>query len=303
MTRGIRPVDRLVFAFNALAVLLWLPLMSFPVGRWIALTHGVALVLPSLIRRLHSPGRLTAILLEVYPLLWISAFWSSLGLRHALISTASNDTLAMAVDRWLFGEHLNLSLIARLPDPAISETMHGFYFAYYLMLVGVPGLLLLSSCRVTVRELVLRMSATYLACFSIYLVFPVVGPLEMFPRFGGTFTEGLFYQINSLIRAGGDSLGTAFPSSHVAGSVTLAWIAWRRCARPLAFWCSVTACMVVVATVYTQNHFAVDALAGVGVAVLAQGVLVPFLGGESFVRQPTYERGSFVLFPQGVSRS
>jgi membrane-associated phospholipid phosphatase len=297
MAHGIRPVDRLFSLYNLLAILAWLPFATAPLALAMIAVHVVALTLPALLRRLgDAVGRPTGMLLEVYPLLWIAAFWNELGVRHTFISTEANDQVAMALDRWLFGEHLNLTWIARMPDPVVSETMHGFYFAYYLLLIIVPALLLLSSCRVTVRELALRMSATYLLCFAIYLLFPVVGPLEIFPRFDGTYTGGAFYQLNALMRAGGDSLGTAFPSSHVAGSLTLAWIAWRRCPLPMALVCSLVAFMVVLATVYTQNHFAIDAAAGIIVAILAQQVVVPLVGGSAFTQAPERQPGSFVLF-------
>jgi membrane-associated phospholipid phosphatase len=291
-------VDRLVAWFNAFAVLAWLPLAASPLGRWMAATHLAALALPLLLRRAGYLSRPVAVLLEVYPLLWIGAFWSSLGLRHELVPTANNDRLAALLDRALFGEHLNLSWGAHMPAGWLSETMHGFYFAYYALLVGIPALLLLSSCRYTVRDLSLRLAATYLLCFTIYLVFPVVGPLEMYPRFEAGVSTGVFFRLNAGIRGIGDSLGTAFPSSHVAGTVTLAWIAWRRCRRWIAWCCSGVAAMVTLATVYTQNHFAIDALAGLAIAALAQSVLVPLLREPASLPASVRHPGTFILFPR-----
>jgi len=75
----------------------------------------------------------------------------------------------------------------------------------------------------------------------------------------------------------GDSMGTAFPSSHVAGSLTAAWAGWRWFSRPTAMLLALEAAGVVVATVYTQNHYAIDVLAGILWAVLLQLTVVPVL--------------------------
>jgi membrane-associated phospholipid phosphatase len=79
------------------------------------------------------------------------------------------------------------------------------------------------------------------------------------------------------VRAAGDALGTAFPSSHTAGAVTLAVILWRWGSAPVA-WMGVTAAVAIaMATVYTGNHFPVDTLAGIAVALVAQFLVVPML--------------------------
>lgn len=281
------PLDRWLAWFNVFATGAWLPLLHTGLGRWLALTHAAALLLPWLLAR--APVRLSpwvGWLRETYPLFWIPAFWGELGMRHLLVPTAANDSLIMRVDRLLFAGHPNLTWLPTMPWPWFSETMHSFYFAYYPLLLAVPVLLVSSRCRQTIRELGLRLAVTYLACFATYLVFPVIGPLELFPRAAETHTAGIFYQLNLAMRSAGDSLGTAFPSSHTAGSIALAWLAWRRLPRWFAWVCTLVAAMVTLATVYTQNHFAVDALASVVLTPFLMLVVVPVLEGRLTRKAP-----------------
>src|SRR5215470_17333939 len=71
--------------------------------------------------------------------------------------------------------------------------------------------------------------------------------------------------------AAGDAVGTAFPSTHVAGAVTLAWLAWRHCSRAEAWIATVLAAGIGPAAVFTQNHFVIDVVAG---AVLGIGLQI-----------------------------
>jgi membrane-associated phospholipid phosphatase len=84
-----------------------------------------------------------------------------------------------------------------------------------------------------------------------------------------------------MIQSSGDAMGTAFPSSHVAGSVTLTWILWRLGHYRLGVAGIVISLGVLGATIYTQNHFAVDSLAGLVLSLGIQGLLVPRLLPET----------------------
>jgi membrane-associated phospholipid phosphatase len=107
-------------------------------------------------------------------------------------------------------------------------------------------------------------------------MFPVYGPHSMpgAPHHGTPgFWEGLIRQAHHA----GDSPGTAFPSSHVAGVVAIAWFAWIALPRAAAVALTVLAALVTVSTVYTGNHFAIDALIGLLWGVAAQVVVLPAL--------------------------
>ena len=286
MRRRLLPVDWWVAACNTAIMLVWMPrAASEPLARWCIAVHGVALTLPWLLRRLPArPRPAVRALRAVYPLLLLVACWLELGMRHGVVDTASNDAAIVALDLAIFGSHLNLAWMPAMPAPWFRELMFGFYWSYYPLMVGVPLLLLARRCHRTTREVVLRLAVTYLACFIVYFTFPVVGPLDLFPAWHPPDGDGLFARLTWAMHAGGNSLGTAFPSSHAAGAVTFAVLAWRRGGPGLAALATLCAAGVVLATVYTQNHFAVDAAAGVLLALLLQARVVPVLEPRLAVR-------------------
>jgi membrane-associated phospholipid phosphatase len=131
--------------------------------------------------------------------------------------------------------------------------------------------------RDALEDMTLRLMVSYLGCYLIYLAFPVFGPTDMMPMYQGELTDGFFYRLTHAAKEAGNSAGTAFPSSHVAGAVTSAVLAWRWLRPALARLITVQAAGVVVATVYTQQHWAIDSLAGLIWALLLQAIAVPFL--------------------------
>jgi membrane-associated phospholipid phosphatase len=132
--------------------------------------------------------------------------------------------------------------------------------------------------RPALRDYVFSMTLTHLVCFAIYLGFPVLGPWQFGSH--GNVPVGLFFSLNAAVQQAGDSLGTACPSTHVAGSATVALVAWRRLPRPLAIALTVDAALIGLATVYTQNHYAFDVLTGVVVVLVLQGAAAPILRGR-----------------------
>jgi membrane-associated phospholipid phosphatase len=120
----------------------------------------------------------------------------------------------------------------------------------------------------------------------------------MYPRFVGENAQGFFRLLNDYLRASGDAAGTGFPSSHVTGSIGLAWIAWRHLPRPAAWAAAIVAAGVVPATVYTHNHFVLDSLAGVGLGVGAQAALEPVLLRLRAVRPAHFPRPRVRVLPR-----
>ncbi|NOT08129.1 MAG: phosphatase PAP2 family protein [Gemmatimonadales bacterium] len=290
---------------NLILLTSWLPAAPrVPLAAWFTLVHLAALALPSLLARADRPlSPVTRLLREIYPLLWAAAFWSELGLRNGVLPSMSNDGLVAGWDQALFGTHLNVTWIGAMPWVPLSELMQSAYFSYYLMLAAIPiALWWTRGSEESRREIVLRVAVTYLGCFVIYSYFPVVGPRELWPIHDGELVQGFFYRLNLALRTAGDSLGTAFPSSHTAGAITFAWIATRIAPKRVATGVSILAALIAAATVYTQNHFAVDTVAGVAVAVVLQGVVVPHLltGSMPAVAAPA---SSPVLVPQELSEA
>ena len=285
--RLVLPVDRWTAFFNLALGLTWMPLVgATPLAGWFVAVHLTAAAFPWLLARAPaelSPG--VRVIREIYPVLWIGGFWSEFGLRYDFIRTLPNDALVTRLDWLIFGFHPHLRWMEAMPLPWLSALMQGAYFTYYPLLLGTPIVVLLIGPRTSLRRLVLRLAVGYLGCFLVYLAFPVEGPTNLPTLLTGGGADWL-YAWNDGIRAAGDSLGTAFPSSHVVGSFTIAWIAWETGPRWIAWLATAAASLIPFATVYTRNHLAVDALAGLGLALVLQALVVGYLERRYAVSDP-----------------
>lgn len=192
-----------------------------------------------------------------------------------------------AVQRWedvLFGAQLSVTWARGQPWRWLSELMHLGYFSYYV-LIPVSGVLVYR--RGGARELQRFTMATglaFLSCYAVFVVFPVAGPRYLFEPLQGVPARALFYDAVHAIAEQGSSKGTAFPSSHVAGTIA-AWLASRRVARGW-FWISAPlVALLTLGTVYGRFHYAVDSLAGLAVALAAYAA-GPALGRWLSARSP-----------------
>lgn len=276
--RPLPAAEVLCAAFNVLFAAAWLfAAQRHDAAAWLAAAHAVAAALPFVLGPdLGRAHQLTGTLRDLYPLIAFALFWTELGMLHTGPLRTFDPEIA-ALDTMLFGAPLTARWIVAMPWLWLSEFMYAAYVAYYAAVVLPPLAFALLGKSAALRETVLRLLVTYLICFSIYAILPVLGPARTLPLYQGDLVHGFFYGISHTAHAAGDSAGTAFPSSHVAGCIAVAWIAWRRCPRWLAWLLSFEALAVAAATIYTQNHYPLDVVAGAAVAVLAQAVIVPAL--------------------------
>jgi membrane-associated phospholipid phosphatase len=278
-TQRLYPVDYVVFGYNIVLAAVW----SLLIGRvdyapLVFSAHVAAVFLPRLLERTPSPCSVfTVNLRHIYPLLWVLAFWTELDYLRAHLHAAAYDAPIIALDHAVFGVHLHDVWIAATPQVWLSELLHFCYFAYYPLIFVPPLVLAVQRRRPALRDVILRLTVTYLACYLVYVAFPVDGPHYLTTPYQGPLTDGFFYRLVRVAQAMGDSRGAAFPSSHVTGAVTIAIIGWRWFSRPVAVLLSLEAVGVVLSTVYTQNHYAVDSLAGLLWAVALQAIVVPAL--------------------------
>jgi membrane-associated phospholipid phosphatase len=256
------PVDVLVAAYNVVLAVVWLGLIGrTPHALLVAVGHLLAARLPWVLRRIQPRGWVRA-LREGYPLLGLAIFWGELGVVQRLRALPPHDEAIRALDLTLFRGHWSDVWMTRMPYPALQEIMFFSYFLYYLLLIVPPFAIGFAGGWKAFRSVVLAVMLTYLTCFLFYLVFPVYGPRAMTAAMSPSASEGFFQLLVERARASGDSLGTAFPSSHVAGAMTMAWLGWRWLGRRWGLLLAAAALAVALATVYTRNHYVVDAVAG-----------------------------------------
>ncbi|NNE45055.1 MAG: phosphatase PAP2 family protein [Rhodothermales bacterium] len=274
----LRPVDRLLMIVQALFAVFWA--MSWGEASIVpamVAAHVIAIFVPVVISRMASGGSRPLTLVRlVYPLIFIGLHWTEAGLIHAELHDSVFDTVVMGWDLALFGVHLQEVWLPAMPYVWLSEIMLLLYFTYYPVVFGSPLPLLYQKRDDATTDLVFRLFLTYMACFVIYLFFPVEGPKMSVGRFDGPHTQGFFYRLVEGLTEAGDSLGTAFPSSHVAGMTALAIAGYKWFGKKTNIVLTSLAIGMTISTVYVQHHFAIDALAGVLLAVLC-ALVAPYL--------------------------
>ncbi len=266
---GLAPIDRATLAYLAVALGFTLargprdlPAL-FPLVAGLALMGVLAAVLVPRARRRRG---ITELLAEVYPLLLTPALYLEVGVVNAARHVA-HDQLVQHWEQALFGAQVSLAWIRSFPSPTWSVVMHGAYLSYYLILAVAPLGLWFSGRRVAARAAVLAMMAAFYLCYTVFFLFPVAGPRYAFPMADNAATAVPIAVFSHRLLAGASAWGTAFPSSHVAAALVAAGCAWRGL-RPLGAVLLGAAFLLSLATVYCQFHYAVDALAGAGVAAL-----------------------------------
>ncbi len=279
MNRRLLPVDWLVAAYNAVLAVIWLVHIDrTPYAKWILAAHVAALALPWLLRR--DPRRLSppiGVLGELYPIIWLFAFWPELDLLRPVLALEGVDGPIAALDLAVFGVHIHEIWLPKMSQLWVSESMMFLYLAYYPLIFLPPLIVGLQGRIPAVRDITLRLMLTYLVCYVVFIAFPVDGPHFLMEPYQGPHTEGFFYRLVQVTQFAGDSRGASFPSSHVAGAVAIAYVAWQWFPRWVATVMTIEAIGVLLSTTYSQNHFAVDSVAGLVLALGMQMAVVPVL--------------------------
>ncbi len=271
------PIDRLMTAYNLFLAALWMGAGGARPVMWFAATlHLTAAALPVLLPRRSGPrSRTAALVRDLYPLAVLPAFWVEIDVLFPLRHSGTFDAYIHGLEQALFGTQLGETWMPSAPHPWLSEIMHFSYFAYYGAIYLPPLLMAAAGRTEETRDMVFRLMAAYLTCYVVYLLFPVDGPHFRHEHYQGDLTGGFFYELVAATQGAGDSRGCSFPSSHVAGAVTAAYLGWRWLSRPVAWLLGIEALGVVLSTVYTQNHYAVDSVAGATWAMALQLLILP----------------------------
>jgi membrane-associated phospholipid phosphatase len=265
---ALNTLDRatIVFAVLAsLAVLLrWPDGQALPAG---LLAGAAALVLVALAApRLRAQrSALLRLLGDFYALFLTVGIYTGIGVLNRAAGV-SHDLRVQGWELALFGTQPSMAWIRAQPHPWLSWPFHLAYLSYYFILAGAPlGLLLAGRRRQAGQAATLIMVAFYF-CYTVFMFFPVAGPRYAFPLAQNAATATAASRFTQGLLNSAGAWGTAFPSSHVAAALTAALGAWRGW-RGLGMVLMVLAVMLSLATVYCQFHYAVDALAGVAVAL------------------------------------
>ncbi len=270
MMERLRSIDWGVLAYLLLASAVAIGRIGrIPGVEWSLIANAAGMLFVVLITR-PDLGRFGRILRELYPLLLVILFYGALDLvsGHGGITTYEK-----TVQRWevaVFGSQVSRTWWQRFPSPFWSAALHGVYASYYPVIMAGPIGFLARGDHQNLRRTVTAIAATYGICFLIFMFYPVAGPNYEFPRPAPEFLDNAPASLVYALLHRGSSYGAAFPSSHVAAALVAALVTLRGW-RALGLVLLVPSVILPFAVVYTQMHYAVDALAGVVVGLGVYG--------------------------------
>ena len=273
-----RLIDRIALAYFALVTLL----LAHPnrPDNWpiLLLFHLLYLVGIPLAVRYGGRYRFAAFLRDAYPVLGIMAMYGELQFLNRVLTDRYFDDVVMRWEEALFGSQMAVELRRMLPSKVLGEAVHFGYFCYYLT---IPSLLIPLYAMKKYREFRISASvigAAYIACYLWYVFWPVTGPYWQLPKPDPSAEGWFFPQLTNVLVAGGSSRGSAFPSSHIAASITVLGMA-RLYLKPVYRILFIPVMLLIVGTVYGGFHYAIDAVAG-----LALGRLFDWLGPKAVTK-------------------
>jgi hypothetical protein len=263
---GLTPVDRWTLGYSVVvaALIVWRvrgeQLLVFLAVH--ALLAALALLMP----RARQGGPVGRFLGDWYPLLLLTALYTEVGLVN-LGDGRAYDRLALTWEHALLGFQPAREWIRSNHSVWLSWVLHLGYLAYYPITLAGPLALWAMGQRDAMLRATTTIVATFYVCYAIYLVFPVVGPRHVFAAVDNAASQTAIAQLTARFLDHVAAWGAAFPSSHVAVSAAATLAAFREW-RALGWALVVPTTLLALGSVYGQFHYAVDALAGVGVGAM-----------------------------------
>jgi membrane-associated phospholipid phosphatase len=199
------------------------------------------------------------------PLVLYGLLYYQTGLINRVVVPEFLDGFFMDLDVRIFGEFPAFLLRGKYGNAFLDEFFHFFYFSYYLI-IPLTGILLFRKDVKLFESFVFQLSCLFYLCYFIFILLPVEGPIALRNEYyhqGGPFQTAVDF-----IYTGGENPGGAFPSSHVAVMVLVAWWGSTQFERMnIVYW--LTCLFLSIATVYCMFHYAVDVIGGLLLGVLA----------------------------------
>jgi hypothetical protein len=267
--RGNRPraaaVDHwtLGYALVVAAVLAWrVPAIALP---GFLVVHGLLVALAVLMPFARRGGAVGRFIGDWYPLLILTALYTEIGLAN-LADGRAYDRIVLEWEQALFGFQPAREWIRSSPSVWLSWMLHLGYLAYYPIIVAGPLAFWVTGHREAMHRAVRTIAVTFYLCYATYLLFPVVGPRHVFPTADNAAAQTAIAQLAARFLEHVAAWGAAFPSSHVAASVAATAVALSE-RRALGLALMGPTALLALGSVYGQFHYAVDALAGLGVGL------------------------------------
>lgn len=208
------------------------------------------------------------------PLLLIPGLYNEIPQILPGLGGTLHDARVIGWEHALFGISPVETFSARVPSRALSETLHAGYLSYYALIYGPPLRLFATGRRRDFGETAFTVMLAFVCCYVVFVTFPVQGPWFEWPAPSTIPIGPVRLAVERLLHAG-SSRGTAFPSSHVAVSVSQT-IVTLRLQRGLGVAAAICTLALALGAVYGGLHYGIDAVVGalLGIAI---GTVTPRL--------------------------
>jgi membrane-associated phospholipid phosphatase len=214
--------------------------------------------------------RMLVVARDWHPLVLFPLLYREVEVLAAVMGDWRLTETVAATESALFSGQPSLYLSERLPFVPLSEYLHFCYLAYVIIIPALAAWWYVGGRRAAFHELVLLLAAVMYSSYLFFILFPVDSPYYRFDRLAAPLAGNPFFDLVHAMSARGGARGGAFPSAHVSGAVVVALVAWRH-QRQLAVVLVPIVLGLIVATVYGRFHYAVDAIGGVGLALIVAG--------------------------------
>ena len=263
---NLNATDRITILYNfILVIFIFIFRPKIPAFTYHLAFNLSAILLVTVLRRRNMRSLTLRILSLWYPLFFYPFLYYQTGLLNRIVVPQFLDDFFMNLDVMIFGEFPGFFLQRAFGNAFFEEFFHFFYFSYYLI-IPLTGILLYRKNEKLFERFVFQLSSLFCVCYLIYLFLPVEGPIAL--RDGDYHHDGLFRAIVDFIYAKGENPGAAFPSSHVAVTLLVAWWGSKHFGRMKIFYW-LTCLFLSIATVYCMFHYAVDVMGGLFLGALA----------------------------------
>ena len=244
---------------------------AIPAWQWIVAGHIAACAALLAMRTRRSLPRALILALEWHPLVLFPLLYKEVELLARAIGDWRLTSIVPFVEAALFGGQPSLYLSERWPSVPLSEFLHLCYLGYVLFIPAVAAYWYTRGRRAAFHELVFLLAMVMYGSYLFFILFPVDSPYYRFDPLGPPLTGHVFFDLVREMSSRGGARGGAFPSAHASGAVTV-WLVALRWQPRLAAVMAPFVAGLALATVYGRFHYAVDTLAGVGVACVVVGL-------------------------------
>lgn len=263
------------FSYSALVAVL------FPMGaEWKAAAVGVAAVVSLLALALsrfdkRAPSDPFSVCRDWLPIALTLVAYREMNWFTAAHPTHTLEHAWIVWDRLLLHQHGLQRLIEYAGWP-----LPGFLELCYLLVYGVGPFAVGTLYAYKRRDLVDRVLFTYLAgtllAYGLFPYFPSEPPRTVFVGLDLPNIVTPLRRLNLAIVGGYGIHSSVFPSAHVSSAFSAGWalLVFLPEHRAVGSGMLVYAAAVAIATVYGRYHYAVDALAGFGISLVALALAI-----------------------------